>query len=114
MSASCRSAGVERWVRRGDAGWHAVRSDARDVVLVTLDTFRATHQNEENKEFYFYNDAITDANYAAIATTKLTPGRKFLVKVFGITERVSSDDCLAKIKVEKGTLVGAQGASLAY
>lgn len=79
-----------------------------------LDTFHAAHQNEENKEFYFYNDAITDVNYAPIATTKLTPGRKFMVKVFGIIDRVSSVDCLTKIKTEKGTLVGAQGASLAY
>ena len=79
-----------------------------------LDTFRAAHQNKKNKEFYFYNDAITDANFAAKATTKLTAGRKFHVKVFGITERVTSEDCLAKLRSEKAVLVGAQGASLAY
>ena len=79
-----------------------------------LDTFRAEHQGEENPEFYFYNDAITDENYAKKATTKLTPGRKFLVKMFAITERVTSDDCMKKLRQEKGVLVGAQGASLAY
>lgn len=79
-----------------------------------LDTFRVAHQSEENKEFYFYNDAITDANFAAKATTKLVAGRQFTVKVFGIIERVTSDDCLAKLRFEKAVLVGAQGASLAY
>ena len=79
-----------------------------------LDTFRAAHQSEENKEFYFYNDAITDSNYAAKATTKLVPCRQFTVKVFGITERVTSDDCLAKLRREKAILVGAQGCTLVY
>lgn len=79
-----------------------------------LNTFRATHQSEEKKEFHYYSDAITDANFAAKATTKLAPGREFTVKVFGITERVSSEDCLAKLRSEKAVLVGAQGASLAY
>ncbi len=79
-----------------------------------LDTFRATHDIEVNKEFYFYNGAITDANFAAKATTKLAPGREFTVKAFGITERVTSEDCLAKLRAEKAVLVGAQGASLAY
>ena len=79
-----------------------------------LDTFRAVHQNEESKEFYFYNDAITDTNYAGKATTKLTAGRKFLVKAFGIKKTVSLLDCLAKVKAESGVLTGAQGASLVY
>ncbi len=78
-----------------------------------LDTFRAAHQNDTNKEFYSYNGAITDANFSK-ATTKLTTGRQFTVKVFGITERVTSDDCLAKLRSEKAVLVGAQGSSLAY
>jgi hypothetical protein len=68
---------------------------------------------EHRKEFYYYNDAITDTNYAN-ATTKLVPGRRFLVRVFQIKERVSSDDCLGLLKSQKAVLVGAQGASLAY
>ena len=79
-----------------------------------LDTFRTKHQNEKNKEFYFYNGAITDTNYAAKATTKLTAGRRFLVKAFGIKKTASSLDCLAKVKAENGVLTGAQGASLVY
>jgi len=68
---------------------------------------------EHRKAFYYYNDAITDTNYAN-ATTKLVPGRKFQVKVYQIKGTVSSDDCLGFLKSQKAILVGAQGASLAY
>ena len=74
-----------------------------------LDTFGTEHR----KEFYYYNDAITDKNYSK-ATTKLVPGRKFKVKVFQIKETVTSDDCMAHLRSQKAVLVGAQGASLAY
>jgi len=74
-----------------------------------LDSFSKEHR----KEFYYYNDAITDKNYAK-ATTKLEPGRKFKVKVFQIKERVTSEDCMAHLRSQKAVLVGAQGASLAY
>ncbi len=78
-----------------------------------LTTFKAAHQSEENKEFYYYNEAITDANFAK-ATTKLAPGRKFTVKVFGINGRVTSNDCLLHLKRVSATLVGAQGISIVY
>ncbi|MDO8493176.1 MAG: hypothetical protein Q7S19_01370, partial [bacterium] len=55
----------------------------------------------------------TDANYGH-PSLKLSPGLKFMVKVFQITDTVSSDDCLKFLKAEKGVLLGAQGASLAY
>src|SRR5579872_5367675 len=76
-----------------------------------LDTFKVAHESE----FYYYNPNITDANYGN-ATTKLVPGRKFQVKVFGIRrgKSITSDECLDKVRLENGTLVGAQGASLAY
>ena len=74
-----------------------------------LGTFGTKHR----KEFYYYNDAITDKNYSR-ATTKLSPGRKFKVKVFQIKETVTSDDCMAHLRSQKAVLVGAQGASLAY
>ena len=74
-----------------------------------LDTFAAAHKSE----FYYYNPNITDANYVK-ATTQLTPGRKFAVKVFGIKKTVTSDECLTKLRSERAVLVGAQGASLAY
>ena len=46
---------------------------------------------EHRKEFYYYNKAITDTNYAN-ATTKLVPGRKFQVKVFQVKGTVA-DQC---------------------
>lgn len=74
-----------------------------------LDLFKVEHR----EEFYSYNDALTDANFAK-ATTKLEPGRKFKVKVFQVKERVTSEECMAHLRSQKATLVGAQGASLAY
>ncbi len=74
-----------------------------------LDSFGTEHR----KAFYYYNDAITDKNYAK-ATTKLEPGRKLKVKVFQIKETVTSEDCLAHLRSQKAILVGAQGASLAW
>ena len=74
-----------------------------------LGTFREAH----GKEFYYYDDAITDANYAKV-TTKLIPERKLKVKIFQITTRVSSEDCLGFLRGQKAILLGAQGASLAY
>lgn len=70
---------------------------------------------ERKRQFCYYNPNITDANYGK-ATTKLVPGRKFQVKVFGIRrgKQVTSDECLDKVRLENGVLVGAQGASLAY
>jgi hypothetical protein len=74
-----------------------------------LDTFRAEH----DREFYYYNPAITDANYAK-ATNKLVSGRKMKCKVFWINERVSSDDCLGFLMSQEAVLTGAQGVSIAY
>ncbi len=74
-----------------------------------LDTFAKEHR----KEFYSYNDSITDKNFSK-ATTKLVAGRKFKVKIIQIKSRVSSEDCLAHLRSHKAVLVGAQGTSLAY
>lgn len=74
-----------------------------------LDSFGKEHR----KAFCYYNDAITDKNYAK-ATTKLEPGRKLKVKVFQIKERVTSEDCLAHLRSQKAILASAQGASLAW
>jgi hypothetical protein len=73
-----------------------------------LGSFKKAHK----KEFYYFNDAIMDENFAK-ATTQLTPGRKFAVKVFQINTTVTSEDCLAQLKRVKAVLVGAQGISLA-
>lgn len=74
-----------------------------------LDSFKKKHK----KEFYGYNDAITDKNFSK-ATTKLVPGRKFKVKIFQITEKVTSENCMDFLKTQNAVLVGAQGASLLY
>jgi hypothetical protein len=76
---------------------------------VRLDSFRKEHK----KEFYYYNEAITDKNFEN-ATTKLEPGRKLKVKVFNIKETVTSTDCMEFLKSQKAILLGAAGASLCY
>ncbi len=72
-----------------------------------------TFEEAQGKEFSFYHEAITDPNFTKV-TTKLIPGRKFMVKVFQIKKTVSSEDCLAFLKNQQAVLVGAQGATLAY
>lgn len=73
----------------------------------------ASFGKENRKKFYFYNDNITDANYAR-ATNKLTPGKTYEAKIFGITKRVTSEDCLAFLKTQRALLVGAQGISVVW
>jgi hypothetical protein len=86
------------------------------VVEVPVDYNHATRMTMfgkvNRKKFYFYNDALTDTNFAK--TPALVPGKKFLVKAFQIKERVTSDDCLTQLRRVKATLTGAQGDSLAY
>lgn len=89
---------------------HATRlSDFKVMYQPEVET------EERKKHFCFYNQDLTDANYSK-ATTKLVPGRKLQVKVFGIKsgKSVSSNQCLTKLRSENAILVGAQGASIAY
>lgn len=79
------------------------------IHATRLDTF----YTEQRSEFLYYNEALTDANFAR-ATTQLVPGQRFEVKIFQIKGVVSSEDCLAHLRSQKAVLVGAQGASLAY
>ena len=85
-------------------------------VTVPVDYDHATRLTKFGKahceEFYYYSDAITDTNFAK--TPALTPGKKFLVKVFQIHGIVSSEDCLTQLRCVKATLTGAHGASLVY
>lgn len=74
-----------------------------------LDLFSKEHC----RAFYYYNDAITDKNYAN-ATTKLKPSCKLKVKIFEFKKSVSSKVCMAKLRSEKGILVGAQGVTLVW
>lgn len=72
----------------------------------------ASFKKKYRKEFYGYNDNITDENFA-IVTDKLMPGETYELKIFGINQPVSSEDCLALLKMQpRIRLVGAQGISL--
>lgn len=73
----------------------------------------ASFAKENREKFYSYNDNIADANFAR-ATNKLTPGKTYEAKIFGITKRVASEDCLAFLKTQKAILVGAQGISVIW
>ncbi len=76
-----------------------------------LDSFAKKHR----KEFYSYNDNVTDANFAK-ATQKLVPGKTYGAKIWGIKRGkvASSPDCLAFYKAQKAILVGAQGLAFAW
>src|SRR3989344_7322656 len=73
----------------------------------------ASFSKENREKFYSYNNSITDVNYAGV-TNKLTPGKTYEVKIFGITQRVPSEDCLAFLKTQTAVLVGAQGISVVW
>ncbi|MBI4779452.1 hypothetical protein HY797_03305, partial [Candidatus Falkowbacteria bacterium] len=59
------------------------------------------------------HESITDQNFASV-THQLIPGKKYGVKIFGITRRETSEDCLAFYAKQRVLLVGAQGLSLAW
>ena len=74
----------------------------------------ASFAKENRKKFYFYNDNITDRNFAKV-TNKLVPGKTYEAKIFKITKRVTSEDCLAFLKkTQKAIFVGAQGISVVW
>ena len=73
----------------------------------------ASFAKENRKKFYFYNDNITDRNFAKV-TNKLVPGKTYEAKIFKITKRVTSEDCLAFLKTQNAILVGAQGISVVW
>jgi len=67
----------------------------------------------KKKDFYFFNDAITDRNFWN-ATQRLVPGKTYKAKLFSIKQTVTSDDCLGLYKAVGAILTGAQGLSLVY
>ena len=77
------------------------------------ETQLAAFAKENREKFYSYNYGITDANYARV-TNKLTPGKTYETKIFKITKRVTSEDCLAFLKTQKAILVDAQGISVVW
>lgn len=74
-----------------------------------LDTFGAAHKGD----FYYYNEALTSANFTK-ATTRLMPGRRLQVDAYRIKTRVTSVDNLAFLASQGSVLTGAQGAGLVW
>jgi len=79
------------------------------------DTRLDSFSKQNRKKFYYYNDDITDANFAK-ATTKLVPGRKLRVKVFKqiVSDTTTSEERMAFLESQNAVLTGAQGASLVF
>ncbi len=73
----------------------------------------ASFSKNYKKDFYYYNDNITDENFSK-ATNKFVPSRTYKVKIFGINQPVGSEDCLTFLKAQKAILAGAQGISLVW
>jgi hypothetical protein len=73
-----------------------------------MSTFGEAHE----KGFACYDPNLIDANFAK--TAPLIPGQKFLVKVFQIKGKPSSEDCLVQLRRLKARLVGAQGLTVVY
>ncbi|MEK7097904.1 MAG: hypothetical protein AAB906_03590, partial [Patescibacteria group bacterium] len=71
----------------------------------------ASFAKNKSEKFYYYNDNITDENFAKV-TQKLVPGKTYGVKIFQIKSYVTSEDCLAFLASQRAILVGAQGLSL--
>jgi len=73
----------------------------------------ASFRKDCGSQFNYINPDVTDANFAKV-TQRLIPGRTYTVKIFGITRRVSSEDCLGLYKAHNGILTGVQGLTLAF
>ena len=83
-------------------------------VTVPTDYDHETQLSTLNKkEFYYFNDALTDRNFRK-ATQKLIPGKTYKAKLFSIRKIVNSNDCLGLYKAVGAILTGAQGISLVY
>ncbi len=76
-----------------------------------LTTFGKKHR----KEFYYYNDNITDGNFGNPSRV-LKPGDKLRVRAYKqVTPgETTSEERMAFLATQKAVLVGAQGASLVY
>ena len=103
----------------------AISPDQRFTLVKTLDitvpdgyvhaTQLATFKRNHGEKCYFYNDDISDENFAKV-TTPLTPGRKFKVKVFKqvVAGAVTSEERMAFLRSRRAVFTGAQGASLVF
>lgn len=89
------------------------------IITVPDDYDHATHlasfSRKNKKKFYYYNDAITDANFPNPSRVS-KPGDKLWVRVFQqVTEgTTTSVERLAFLDTQKAIHTGAQGASLVW
>ncbi len=68
------------------------------------------------KEFYLYNNDITDENFKNPSSI-LQPDKKLkikLVRLCAMHQPVTSEDCIRVLKNQRALLTGAQGISLLY
>jgi len=79
------------------------------------DTHLGSFKEQYAKAFYYYNDDINDENFGK-ATIKLTPGRKFAVKIFRqtIPGGTTSEERMGFLHSQGAVFTGAQGASLVF
>ena len=70
---------------------------------------------KHRKEFYYYNDAITDENFSN-PTRILKPGDKLHVRAFKqvVSGTTTSGERMAFLATQKAIYTGAQGASLVF
>jgi hypothetical protein len=68
---------------------------------------------KNRKDFYRYDDRITDAKYVE-EPCKLTPGRTYTVRIFQMTHGGISEEFVAFMELQKAFYVGAQGLSVAW
>jgi len=73
----------------------------------------ATFKKKYRAGLYYFNADITDEHFTK-ATHQLVSGKTYTVKVFGIKQRVTSEDCMNLLQSQKAVLTGAQGVSLVY
>lgn len=60
---------------------------------------------------YYFNDGFTSQNFRS-ATTRLTPGKTYRVRIFPVLQTVTSEDCMTFLQKQGAVLVGGQGATL--
>lgn len=92
-----------------------------DLGIITVpdnyvhDIQLASFEKKNHDKFRFYDDDITDKNFAKV-TMKLVPGQKFHVKVFKqiVIGATTVKERLAFYESQNAALVGVQGISLVF
>jgi hypothetical protein len=67
----------------------------------------------KEKTVYGYDPCFTSENFS-LEKAKLLPGEIFIVKIFSITEMVTSQQCLSFLKNQKAVYFGLHGLTLVF